>query len=125
MERTQEQRIEDVAKELFSQSRESGSITWERVGEEAQESFRKDAEAILRVADAPPKLEPKWPTQESLDALQDCCDIYGVPDPIMVREAFLADGIIKAAIELRDAGPSDCPDQAGDRVIDAVNKAGL
>jgi hypothetical protein len=114
--KSQEQRIEDAAAAI------SARITV--YGEDALLLARN----VLEAADREP---PKWPTDESLAALNAATHDGKSSQREIVRAAFLADPIVKAAIELRriipaavgQVGPNDA--QAVQAVIDAVNEAGL
>lgn len=118
--KTQEQRIKDATAEF------------ERIGYK-QHSPESIVRAVLKAADAPPK--PTWPTDQSTRK----SSITGLGEPPgtedfetqrrYLRDAMLADPIIKAAIAYRDTwrGQSTVSTlgTAGVKLMGAVNEAGL
>lgn len=128
---TDDQRIERAAAELC-RIRQNGG--WTVLPGRTREEYRQAAREILEAAD---RESPKWPTDESVHAFGVAENARflrgpkGDPDyrePL--RQALLADPIIRAAVELRDVRKAR-PDRAWERsealqgVVDAVNEAGL
>jgi hypothetical protein len=127
--KSQEQRIGDATAAFLGYTKgwHRGNFDSSKVSEHHWRAAITDA---LEAADREP---PKWPTDESVFAINKCrrsgAHIEDVRNA--TREAMLADPIVKAAIALRDeivlaVGPVGLETaRVVQAVIDAVNEAGL
>ena len=116
--KSQEQRIKDAAEAMLP------ALTggYRQRAEEAT----KLAMLALEAADREP---PTWPTDECLEIIWRGAWCGGPKERrLRVREALLADPILKAAIAYRDGNDGrrgDLVGGFGEALIDAVNEAGL
>jgi hypothetical protein len=63
-----------------------------------------------------------WPTDETIEALRHSCNIEGEADPAMVRDALLADPVLKTAVAYIKFGGKV---EDFERLRHAVYEAGL
>ena len=122
-EKSQEQRIEDVAKQL---SKTYGWHDWGELSELGQEALREEARVILEAADAPPKT--MWPTDASLDVMMSATQVSEAEREGMrsgLRSALIADPIVQAAITVANSGSETYRKFAVRNLRDAVKDAGL
>jgi hypothetical protein len=115
----QEQRIEDAAGVIATH--DGYDMSRDAPGPCHLEIARQ----VLEAADREP---PVWPTDESIAALNAASHDGKSSQREIIRAAFLADPIIKAAIAYRNERTADANTfrgPEGNAVIDAVNEAGL
>ena len=117
MEKTNEQRIEDLAQLLAFEA----GLLWELMSKENKDGFRVTAGRYIYTADYK---RPKWPTDESVKSLfPNVCNLDHTRANL--KKAMLLDPIIQAAIELRKTKGQMASRKAAYEVVDAVKDAGL
>lgn len=121
--KSQEQRIEDAARVLHARGT-GDPDAWDSLMKNVKKGWLLSARIILEAADAPPK--PAWPTDESKRALVDLVDFGGGSLDACLREALLADPIVKAAVSCVNHYLERCPGESPSRaLVVAVRDAGL
>jgi hypothetical protein len=115
---TPEERIRAAAEAMDEKIQRKGPKMLSRT-----ETLAGIALAAAYPEDFPPTQKYRWPSDETVNALRHSCDIYGDADPEAVRDALLADPIIKAAVEWRQARRDVARSSGASTLLTACGKA--